>query len=114
MMKWLFVLLFAWGCCFSIVLYAKKPEKSVQKPFTEIVNQANHGVAAIVIPAGNNGLGIPIGSAFFVDEDYLVTNAHVILEAEKTSGQHWGDLLASLSGERQQNDRLSVFRRQCH
>jgi S1-C subfamily serine protease len=90
MRRGLFILLVAGACSFSIVLYAKKPQKPVQKTFTEIVDVANHGVAAIVIPAGNYGLGLPIGSAFFIDEDYLASNAHVIRDAEKSAGEHWG------------------------
>jgi S1-C subfamily serine protease len=93
----LLILLIAGACGFSGAVYAKKPRTAAQKPFTEIVNMANHGVAAVVVPAGNSGLGLPIGSAFFVDEDYLVTNAHVIRDAQRRSGLGWGMYLPVFS-----------------
>jgi S1-C subfamily serine protease len=58
-------------------------EVFAQHPFTEVVNDAQHGVVSIV-SAAQDGIGVPIGSGFFVNSaGYLLTDAHVLRDAEK-------------------------------
>ena len=66
---------------------SKLHKKVSRMPFTGIVDHAQHSVAAIVRQTPQ-GIGMPIGSSFFVNQDgYLVTNAHVIREAEAIKSQ---------------------------
>jgi V8-like Glu-specific endopeptidase len=59
------------------------------RPLTEIVSEAQKGVAAVVVPAtvsiagAGMMIGSSIGTAFFVSDEYLLTAAHVIRAAPK-------------------------------
>ncbi len=54
---------------------------------TTVADHAQHAVVAIV-QGTNLGVGTPIGSGFFINEDgYVVTNAHVYREAERLKSE---------------------------
>lgn len=81
----------------------QKASRTVPKRITalsleEVAWDVMHGVVAVVIPEKNRTdaqLGVPVGTAFFVSDEYVATNAHVIREAESQSGNGAWALRAS-------------------
>jgi S1-C subfamily serine protease len=51
--------------------------RTKHRPFTQTIDDAQQGIAAVVIP-GEYGIGVAVGTAFFVSNEYLLTAAHVL------------------------------------
>src|SRR5438132_4160608 len=57
--------------------------RTSHRNFAEVITEAEEGIAAVVVPGSLPGVGIAVGMAFFVSDEYLLTAAHVIRAAEK-------------------------------
>jgi S1-C subfamily serine protease len=51
-----------------------------KQDFVATIENANEGIASVVIP-GQFGVGVAVGTAFFISPEYLLTAAHVIRNA---------------------------------
>jgi S1-C subfamily serine protease len=67
---------------FSIPFFASGREKN--EPFVSVINSAQQGIAAVVVP-GPEFFGLSVGTAFFVSDEYLLTAAHVIKDRPNSS-----------------------------
>jgi len=55
--------------------------RTKSRQLMDVINDAHEGIAAVVLP-GQYGIGVAVGTAFFVSDEYLLTAAHVIKNAD--------------------------------
>ena len=73
----------------TTVSSTQKIKKRQKMPeFAKVINEVHHSIVSFV-EAGEFGIGQPFGSGFFINPDhYIVTNAHVIREAESRKAEN--------------------------
>lgn len=59
------------------LLFTISQARGKKRDFSAIIDEAHQGIAAVVVP-GEGGIGITVGTAFFVSDEYLITAAHVV------------------------------------
>ncbi len=60
-----------------LLLVSTAQSRSKKHDFSSVIDEAHQGIAAVVVP-GEGGIGITVGTAFFVSDEYLLTAAHVV------------------------------------